>query len=70
MTTFFEPDNLPLQRLYHWERERADEIYLTQPLAGTLRDWTWAQTMDEVRRVAAYLQSLGFEPGSRIGLYS
>ena len=70
MNTFLEPDNLPLQRLYHWERERADEIYLTQPLAGTLRDWTWAQTLDEARRVAAYLQSLGFEPGSRIGLYS
>ena len=58
---------LPLQRAYHWERVRAAEPYLVQPLAdGTVRTWTWRQTMDEARRVATFLQARGWEPGSRI----
>lgn len=65
-----DDQELPLQRLYRWERERPNEVYLTQPLSASVRDWTWAQTMEEVRRIAAHLKSLGLEPGSRIGLYS
>ena len=58
---------LPLQRAYHWERTRAAEPYLVQPFAdGTVRTWTWQQTMDEARRVATFLRSRGWEPGSRI----
>lgn len=62
--------DLPLQRLYQWERERPHAIHLTQPLAGTVRDWTWSQAMDEARRIASYLRSLGLEQGSCVGLYS
>ena len=66
MTTI-EPSDLPLQRAYRWEKERAGEVFLTQPMGGgVVRDWTWAQAMDETRRMAAYLKSLGYEPGSRI----
>jgi long-chain acyl-CoA synthetase len=65
------PEQLPLQRLYHWERERANEVYLTQPLgAGATRDWTWAQAMAEARRIAAYLQSLGIPKGANVALLS
>ncbi len=43
-----EPADLPLQRAYRWEKERANEIFLTQPMGrGEVRDWTWAQAMDE-----------------------
>ncbi|MFO1407431.1 MAG: AMP-binding protein [Steroidobacteraceae bacterium] len=63
------PDLLALQRLYHWERATPDRIALTQPMGGgVLREWTWRQLMDESRRMAAHLQGLGFEPGSRIAL--
>jgi len=62
---------LALQRLYHWERTAPDQIVLTQPLGGgATRDYTWAQVMDETRRMAAHLQSLGFAPGSRIAILS
>ncbi len=62
---------LPLQRLWHWERERADRIHLTQPLGnGQVRDFTWAQALYEARRVAAHLQSEGYPPGSSIAIMS
>ena len=65
------PDALALQRLYEWERSAPDRTVLTQPLGGgAVRDYTWAQVMDETRRMAAHLQSLGFEPGSRIAILS
>ena len=65
------PEALALQRLYHWEKTEAKRTILTQPLgAGAVRDYTWAQVMDETRRMAAHLKSLGFEPGSRIAILS
>lgn len=64
-------DDLPLACLYRWERERADRVFLTQPYGGgKVRDWTWAQAADDVRRMAAYLQSQGWEPGSRVAILS
>jgi long-chain acyl-CoA synthetase len=70
MTTI-TADDLPLQRIYRWERERASQPWFTQPV-GTdgVREFTWAQAMDETRRMAAWLQAQGFEPGSRIALMS
>ena len=69
--TLTESDSaLPLQRVYHWEKERANKIFLTQPIGGNVRDWTWAQTMDEVRRAAAWIVEQEWEPGSRIAILS
>jgi len=62
--------DLPLDRVYHWEKTRPDEVFLTQPTNGILRDWTWAQTMDEARRIATYLCSKNWPPGSHIVIYS
>jgi long-chain acyl-CoA synthetase len=65
------PDKLPLQRLYHWEKTQGNRVYLTQPLGGgATRDWTWAQTVGESRKIAAYLQSLGIPKGANIALLS
>ncbi|HEV8312375.1 MAG TPA: AMP-binding protein [Burkholderiaceae bacterium] len=68
-------ETLALQRLYHWEATAPDRVILTQPSRdghGTLvvRDYTWRQVMDEVRRMAAHLQSMGFPKGSNIALLS
>lgn len=64
-------NDLPLQRAYHWEKARANEVFLTQPMGpGVVKDWTWAQTMDETRRMAAYLKAQGWESGSRVALMS
>ena len=68
-------DALALQRLWHWERTAPDQIVLTQPLGGgAVRDYTWAQVLDETRRMAAHLQSLGpslgLVSGSRVAILS
>ncbi len=66
-----DPADLALQRLYHWERTAPDQVLFTQPLAGgMLRTHTWAQVMDETRRMAAHLKGLGHAPGTRIGILS
>jgi long-chain acyl-CoA synthetase len=64
-------EDLALQSLYRWERERAERLFLTQPLAGgTVREWTWGQTADQVRRMATYLKAQGWEPGTPIAILS
>jgi len=65
------PEKLPIQRLFHWEKTRGDGVYLTQPMGGgASRDWTWAQTVGEARRIAAFLQSLGIPRGANVALLS
>src|ERR1700693_2215047 len=66
-----ENDLLPLDCLYRWELERAEQIFLTQPFdGGKLREWTWAQAGGEVRRMAAWIEAQNWEPGTRIGILS
>ena len=62
---------LILDYVYDHEAARSDQIYLTQPLGGgQVADFTWGQTLDQSRRMAAYLQGRGFEPGARIAILS
>jgi long-chain acyl-CoA synthetase len=57
-------DTLALQRLYHWERTTASSISLTQPMGGSdVKDFTWAQVGDQVRRMAAFLKAKGQAEG-------
>ncbi|MFO0570485.1 MAG: AMP-binding protein [Polyangiaceae bacterium] len=54
-----------------WEKDRGSEVWLTQPLGGgKLRDFTFAEAMGEVRRMAAHLKSLGLPANSQIALFS
>ncbi len=65
------PDQLLLQRAYHWAKIQGSERWMTQPLGGDrVRTYTWTEAIDEARRMAAHLQTLGFEPGSRIAILS
>ncbi|MEN9396779.1 MAG: hypothetical protein RLZ81_1309 [Pseudomonadota bacterium] len=62
-------EDLPLQRFYRWEKERADKIFLTQPMgAGVVRDITWAEAGNEVRRMASWLQAQGWPAGSTVAI--
>ena len=63
-------DDLPLQRVYRWEKERPRAVFLTQPINGQTRVWTWAQTMGEARRMAAWLEAQGWPKESRIAILS
>ncbi len=71
MLTQITDADLPLQRAYRWETERADKPAFTQPMGqGVVRDWSWQQAMQETRRMAAWLKAQGWEPGSRVAIMS
>ena len=61
-------EDLLLECIYRWEKERAGRIFLTQPHGGKVLTWTWAETVDQARRMACYLARQGWEPGSRVGI--
>jgi long-chain acyl-CoA synthetase len=60
--------DLPLQRIYLSETTRGSHLLFTQPWQGQTQNWTWAEAMQETRRIAAYLQAQNFPPGSRIAI--
>jgi long-chain acyl-CoA synthetase len=58
-----------LQQFYEIAAARRDEVYLTQPIGGgRVEDFTFGRTLDEAKRMAAHLRSLGLPPGSRIAI--
>jgi long-chain acyl-CoA synthetase len=62
---------LLLDHIYEHEKAQASRVFLTQPTGnGQAVDYTWAQVMDQSRRMATHLQSQGFAPGSRIAILS
>jgi len=62
---------LILDYVYDHEASRPDKVFLTQPVGGgKVIDYTWAQTLDQARRMAAHLKSLGLPPGARIAMLS
>ena len=64
-------NKLILDYVYDLEASQPDKVYLTQPLGqNKVTDYTWKQTLDQSRRMAAYLKSRNFEPGARIAILS
>jgi long-subunit acyl-CoA synthetase (AMP-forming) len=62
-----------LEHLYDHEEAWRDRVWLTQPLGASeggpaVKDYTWGQALDEARRMAAHLQSLGLERGDRVAM--
>ncbi len=64
-------DTLALHRLYYWEKTAPERIAFTQPQgAGAMRDYRWGEVVDQARRMAAHLQSVGIGPGDRVAILS
>src|SRR5512141_824973 len=66
------PNNkLMLDYILDHEEKLRERVYMTQPTVGDqVIDYTWGQTVDQSRRMAAYLQGLGYPPGARIAILS
>ncbi|WP_395701869.1 AMP-binding protein [Aquabacterium sp.] len=63
--------DLALQRLYHWEKTAPNRRVFVQPMGGgVIREFTWREAMDQTRRMAAHLKSLGLAPGDKVALMS
>jgi len=62
---------LLLDAAYEREQQDPDRVYMTQPLGdGRTVDYTWAETMDQARRMASYLRYLNLPAHSHIALIS
>ena len=62
---------LVLERIYQNEHQHADKIFLTQPTGqGQVENYTWAQAVDQSRRMAAHLKSLGLPHGAKVAILS
>ncbi len=62
---------LMLDYVFANEKNYANTIYLTQPIGGGQTiDYTWAETVDQARRMAAHLKAQNFEAGARIAILS
>ena len=60
----------PLEMMYKWEIEKADMVYLSQPIDGVSHNWTYKETMNEVRKMASYIKSLNLDENSKIAILS
>ncbi len=59
----------PVHCLYHWAKKTPNSVYLTQPFNdGTVVDYTWQQTLDQVESMAAYLKLLALPANSHIAI--
>ena len=62
---------LILDYIYANEAKYPNRVYLTQPVGGgQVVDYTWKETMDQARRMAAHIQAQNFGPGARIAILS
>ncbi len=60
-----------LDHLYAFEKKMGDRLWLTQPLGGgKLKEYTFAEALDEARRMATHLKSLDLPSKSQIALFS
>lgn len=60
----------PLEMLYKWEQETPDKVFLRQPINDKWHEWTWKQTGEEVRKMAAAIKNMNLPAGSNIALIS
>ena len=63
--------SLVLKRIYQHEQSHPHKLFLTQPVGkGQVVDYTWGQTLDQSRRMAAHLKSLGLPHGAKVAILS
>ena len=65
------PAKTQLESLYDFEERRKDDRWLVQPMGGgVVKELTFGQAMDEARRMASHLKSLGLPDKSNIAIFS
>lgn len=65
-----EPCKSPLEMFYQWEKSVPEQVFLRQSSQESWREFTWAEFADRVRRLAGFIRSQDFEPGSKIAILS
>jgi long-chain acyl-CoA synthetase len=60
----------PLEMFYQWEQTHPKTVYLKQPIDGVIKNFTWSETGQQARKVAASLLAMGLPKGSHIAILS
>jgi long-subunit acyl-CoA synthetase (AMP-forming) len=60
----------PLEMFYQWEETHPETVYLKQPIDGVIKDFTWRETGQQARKVAANLVAMDLPAGSHIAILS
>ena len=63
-------NNTLVKDFLKWEKESPEKIFLRQPVDGVWHDWSFRKAGDEIRRMAAGLQSLNLPSRSNIAILS
>jgi long-subunit acyl-CoA synthetase (AMP-forming) len=62
---------LILDHVYAHEKNTPDRVYMTQPTGqGQVIDYTWRETLQQARSMAAYLKAQNLAPGARVAILS
>ena len=65
-----ENDTILKAYLAHCEKT-PNKVFLTQPMGGgEIKNWTLAESLTEAKKMASYLDSKGYEKGSKIAICS
>ncbi len=60
-----------LDHVYAHEKNTPDRVYMTQPTGqGQVIDYTWRETLQQARSMAAYLKAQNLAPGARVAILS
>lgn len=60
----------PHEKFAQYVNTKPNQIFLNQPFLGEWHTYTWREADRQIRCVAAYLQSLGLERGSKVAILS
>ena len=56
--------------LADWAEKTPDRVFLTQPLDGEIREWTFRQAHEDATRFATALRNLGLSDGDKVAILS
>jgi len=59
-----------LEFFYHFEKEKAGEVFLRQPFGKSWKEVSWKEAGQEARRIATALKSMGLKKGDHVGIFS
>jgi len=60
----------PLEMMYRWESETPDLVFLRQAENSQWHEYSWRQVTRQIRRLATFIISKSYKPGSRIAIWS
>lgn len=59
-----------IEHFYKWERQKASQVFLRQPIGNQWKEYTWQEVGQEARKMAQALKAMDLPPKSHIGIIS